>query len=127
MGRVFLVALAALAAAFYFDGSRAWLLNKGKPVIDPYFVMATRSEMEKIAQDLQIWERENFGRLPDERGFRDWLERNYAGGAGVDSWGSGYRYTLGRDSFYIRSPGPDAVRGTEDDIVEARPRSVARR
>lgn len=123
MGKILLVLLAALAAALYFDGSRAFLAEKAKPVLDPYFVMATRSEMDKIAQDLQLFERENFGRLPDRRGFNEWLERNYAGGAGVDSWGGPYEYTLGRDSFYLRSLGPDQLRASEDDIVEGRPRT----
>lgn len=123
MGKILLVLLLALAAALYFEGSRAVILEKTKPVLDPYFVMATKSEMEKIAQDLQLFERENFGRLPDNRAFPAWLERNYAGGAGVDSWGSAYEYTLGRDSFYIRSPGPDQLRGTGDDLVDARSRT----
>jgi hypothetical protein len=123
MGKIFLVLVVALAAALYFDGSRAWLFERGKPLLDPYFVMATRSEMEKIAQDLQIHERENFGRLPDRRSFEGWLDRQYAGGAAVDSWGSHYEYTLGRDSFYLTSPGPDKLRATDDDIVEARHRT----
>ncbi|UCC26186.1 MAG: hypothetical protein JSU98_03590 [Gemmatimonadales bacterium] len=123
MGKIVLFLLVVLAAALYFDGSRSWMFEKGKPLIDPYFVMATQSEMEKIAQDLQMYERENFGRLPDRRSFDGWLERQYSGGAGVDSWGSPYEYTLRRDSFYLRSPGPDKLRATEDDIVEGRPRT----
>jgi len=123
VGKIILVLLLALAAALYFEAPRARILEKAKPLLDPYFVMATKSEMEKIAQDLQIYERENFGRLPDRRQFLEWLDRNYAGGAGVDSWGSAYEYTLGRDSFYLRSPGPDKLRTTDDDIVESRPRT----
>lgn len=123
MGKVVLFILVALAAAFYFEGSRNKILEKGKPLLDPYFVMATRSEMEKIVQDLQLYERENFGRLPDRNQFQAWLDRNYAGNAGVDSWGSPYEYTLGRESFFLRSPGPDGVRGTEDDLEESRPRT----
>jgi hypothetical protein len=121
VGKIILLLLVGLAAAFYFEGSREWILDKAKPVVDPYLVMATRSEMEKIAQDLAIHQRENFGRIPDRRGFPDWLEGMYAGGANEDSWGSPYEYTLGRDSFYLRSPGPDQMRGTEDDITQAGP------
>jgi hypothetical protein len=123
MGKVILFLIAALAAALYFDGSRTWLFERGKPFLDPYFVMATRSEMDQIAQDLQLFERENFGRLPERRTFDGWLERQYSGGAGMDSWGNAYEYTLARDSFHIRSPGPDKLRATEDDIVESRPRT----
>lgn len=123
MGKVVLLLIVALAAAFYFEGSRKKILEKGKPLLDPYFVMATKSEMDKIAQDLQLHERENFGRLPDRRGFPDWIERRYSGDAGIDSWGAAYEYQLGRDSFWLRSPGPDGLRATEDDIVEGRPRT----
>ena len=121
MGKIILVILVALAAALYFESSRAVILEKAKPVVDPYLVMATRSEMEKIAQDLAIHQRENFGRIPDRRTFPDWLEGMYAGGASEDSWGSPYEYSVGRDSFYLRSPGPDRLRSTEDDIIQAGP------
>lgn len=123
MGKIFLIVLGVLAAALYFEGSRAVIFEKARPFLDPYFVMATRSEMDKINTDLQLWERENFGRLPDGRAFGGWLEGNYAGGAGMDAWGSRYEYTLGRDSFFLRSLGPDLVRGTEDDIIDARART----
>lgn len=123
MGKIFLIVLVALGAALLFEGPRTAVFQKAKPLLDPYFVMATRSEMDKIAQDLQLYERENFGRLPDRRNFAEWVENNYAGDAGIDSWGSAYEYVLARDSFYLRSPGPDKLRSTEDDIVESRPRT----
>ncbi|MEJ2540551.1 MAG: hypothetical protein P8188_11375 [Gemmatimonadota bacterium] len=123
MGKIFLGLVLALGVALYVDSSRAVIVERTKPLLDPYFVMATKSEMEKIAEDLQLYERENFGRLPDRRRFDEWVERQYAGGANVDSWGSPYEYTLARDSFYLRSPGPDRLRVTEDDIVDGRPRT----
>ena len=123
MGKFFLALVAALGIALYVDSSREVIVEKAKPFLDPYFVMATRSEMAHIAQDLQLYERENFGRLPDRKRFAAWIDGQYAGGAGVDSWGSPYEYTLARDSFFLRSPGPDGLRVTEDDIVDARPRS----
>lgn len=123
MGKVFLGLLVAFGVALYVDSSRAVIVDKAKPFLDPYFVMATKSEMDKIAEDLQLYERENFGRLPDRKRFTEWVDRQYAGGASMDSWGSPYEYTLARDSFYLRSPGPDGLRVTQDDIVEGRPRS----
>lgn len=123
MGKLLLGLALALGVALYVDSSRAVILEKAKPVIDPYFVMATKSEMDKIAEDLQIHERENFGRLPERKRFSDWVDGRYAGGGGVDSWGSPYEYTLARDNFSLRSLGPDGLRGTEDDIVETRPRT----
>ena len=121
MGKIILILLAALAAAFYFESSREAILDRAKPVVDPYLVMATKSEMEKIAQDLALHQRENFGRIPDRRSFPTWLEEKYAAGADVDSWGSPYEYSMSRDSFYLRSPGPDQLRSTEDDIIQSGP------
>lgn len=115
--------LVALGVALYIDSSRAVIVEKAKPFLDPYFVMATTSEMDKIAEDLQLYERENFGRLPEQKRFAEWVDRQYAGGGSIDSWGSPYEYTLARDSFYLRSPGPDGLRVTGDDIVDSRPRS----
>ena len=123
MGKFFLALVAAFGVALYVDSSRAVIVERAKPFLDPYFVMATRSEMDKIAEDLQLYERENFGRLPDRKRFSEWVDRQYAGGASVDSWGSPYEYTLARDSFFLRSPGPDGLRATEDDIVDGRPRT----
>jgi hypothetical protein len=120
---VFLGLVLALGVALYVDSTRAVILERAGPLLDPYFVMATESEMRKVAEDLQLYERENFGRLPDRKSFPAWVDRQYAGGAGVDSWGSAYEYTLARDSFFLRSPGPDRLRATDDDIVEGRPRT----
>lgn len=125
MGKVLLGLAVVLGVALYVDSSRAVILERAKPFLDPYFVMATESEMSKVAEELQLYERENFGRLPDRKNFPAWVDRQYAGGAGVDSWGSAYEYTLGRDSFFLRSPGPDRLRATADDIVEGRRRSGA--
>ena len=127
MGKLFLVLLLALGVALYVPSSRAVIFEKAKPVIDPYLVMATRSEMEKVMQDLLLHERDNFGRLPDRRDFDDWMDRKYTGGASLDSWGTHYEYSFTRDSIFLRSFGPDRTRASEDDIVEARIRAAGRR
>lgn len=120
MSRLLLLIVLGIVAAFYFPDSRAMLLEKGAPVIDPFLSMATNSEMDRIANDLMAYRRENFGRLPGRRQFATWLDDQYAGGANRDSWGNAYEYALGRDAFEIRSYGPDRIRQTEDDIVVTR-------
>ena len=120
MSRLILLILLGLVAAFYFPDSRAMLLEKGAPVIDPFLSMATESEMDRIANDLLAWRRENFGRMPSRKQFPTWLEDQYSGGASRDSWGNAYEYQLIRGAFEIRSYGPDRVRGTEDDIITSR-------
>lgn len=120
MGKVILVLVAALAAAFFFEGPRGVILERAKPLLDPYFVMSTGSEMEKIIVDLQAYQRDNMNRIPDRREFPSWLESQYAGGADRDAWGTPYQYVVGREEYSLRSAGPDRMFQTEDDIVEAR-------
>ena len=120
MGKALLLILAALAAALYFDGSRAFMAEKAKPILDPYFEMSTKAEIDKILTDLQAYQRDNMNRIPDRREFPDWLERQYAGGADRDAWGTPYTYELDRRTYGLRSAGPDGLMGTEDDILESR-------
>lgn len=120
MGKALLILVAAIAAALYFDGSRAVILEKAKPVLDPYFEMSTKSEMDKIITDLQAYQRDNMNRIPDRREFPGWLERQYAGGADRDAWGTPYNYELERQTYGLRSAGADGIMGTDDDIVESR-------
>ena len=51
--KLFLVLLLALGAALYFPDSRAWVLDKAKPVVDPMLRTATQSEMDKIVTAMQ--------------------------------------------------------------------------
>ncbi len=127
MGRLILLLLLALALGLTFDESRAVILDRAEPLLEPVFRWQTGHEMEEIARSLQTLERENHGRLLDEREWRGWLERNYHGDAALDSWGSPYAYQVRPDSFYIVSPGPDRVYRTEDDLSRAKPRSNAGR
>ncbi len=122
MTRVVLLLLFGLVAAMYFPDSRAALLEKAKPLVDPVLTMSTEREMNRIGTDLLIYQRENFGRLPSNRQFPTWVEDQYSGNGGLDAWGNPYEYRLSRQTFDIRSYGPDGVRGTEDDITATRQR-----
>lgn len=68
-------------------------------------------------------EREGFGRLPDARRFKTWLDQTFTGDAAVDSWGMPYSLTVARESFTVVSWGPDALPDTQDDIHIARRRA----
>lgn len=117
MFKIFLMLLVALAAALYFPSSRAVVLEYAAPVLNPAFHLATKAEMEKIARDIQTYERET-GRLPEPRLFEDWLEGRYAGDATRDSWGNTYILVVRPNAFDVVSMGPDGRQGNSDDIVE---------
>jgi hypothetical protein len=122
MGRIVLVVLIAIAAILYFPSSRAVVVERAGPVINPVLVMSTEREMNQIANALKEYQRENFERLPSQRQFGTWVEDKYSGDGGLDAWGERYEYTLGRDALELRSYGPDRRRGSPDDIVVTRPR-----
>jgi hypothetical protein len=118
--RLILLILLAAAVVAYFPESRSWALDTARPALTPFFRWQTNNEMNEIARGLQTFERENYGRLPDRRQWRSWLETNYQGDAATDSWGERYHLTSGADSFRIVSSGPDRVYRSEDDLVVAR-------
>jgi len=67
------------------------------------------------------------GRYPSEGGFPKWMDENFRENERrevvVDSWGTPFIYTTAdKDKkFRLVSVGPDAVEGTEDDIVYTGP------
>lgn len=122
-GKLLLVALIALGVAMYMPDSRTWILERAEPALTPVFRWQTNSELEKIARDLQMYERENMGRLPAEGLFLRWLENRYQGDdPTTDSWGNTYSLLARSDSFRVVSYGPDGVQGTPDDLTVVRPR-----
>lgn len=124
MSKLLILLLVALGVALYFPDSRAWVLEKARPVVNPVLRTATVSEMDKIKGDLNTHARENLGVYPSPRDFGTWLEQQYAGDGGRDSWGTPYQLEDVRrgNQLRIRSWGPDRVRATEDDILVDFPR-----
>jgi hypothetical protein len=122
--RIALLVLVVAAAWLYlFPSARGVAADVARPVLTPVFRWQARQEMTSIAHEMQIYERENLGRIPDARRFQGWLESSFAGDATMDSWGTPYSLRLSRDSFAIESWGPDRTYDTDDDMHLARRRS----
>ena len=118
MGKIFVVLLLALGAALYLPGTRPVVLDTLAPVLNPVLTWQTRSEMDQIARELQMINRE--GQALPERGeeFQAWMGRNFQGGSSEDSWGNPYTLVIWPDSVGILSKGPDLEVNTADDIME---------
>ena len=118
MGKLFVFLLLALGAALYFPKTRPVVLDTLAPVLNPVLSWQTRSEMDQIARELQMINRE--GQALPERGeeFQAWMGRNFQGGSSVDGWGNPYSLLIWEDSVGIRSRGPDLEINTTDDLVE---------
>jgi hypothetical protein len=115
--RLILLIILGLVAAFYFEDSRLFILDKAEPVLQPVFVWQTKGELDRVVRDLKNYESANFDRLPSRRQWTGWLEGMYHGGEAMeDSWGSVYFMEEQADSFFVVSFGPDREIGTEDDI-----------
>lgn len=122
MGRLFLLILLGLAAAFYFPNSRAVLLDKGEPALRPFLVWNAQREIETVISGVQQQENTEL-RLPSKGEWSRWVENHFAGDGSKDPWGNVYQYDLWPDSFAVTSNGPDRVRKTADDIRDVRIRA----
>jgi hypothetical protein len=119
VGRLFLLLLVALGAGFYFPESRAILVERLQPALNPGYRWASGGEMKQIVRDLQEWERVGRG-LPVGRGeFEPWLRNRYQMlESTMDSWGTTYRLEVRGREVRVISAGPDRTFGTPDDLVE---------
>ncbi len=128
MGRIFLILLVALGAGLYFPESRAFLLEKAGPLLEPVNKWTTTSEMDQIVRDLEVWEKGG-RKFPDGRGeFPDWLGSRYQVEENtLDAWGTQYQLNVQSNAFTLISAGPDRAFNTPDDIRIAGSRAESRR
>jgi hypothetical protein len=128
VGKLFLLALVVLGAGLYFPETRARLIDRLDPIIQPALAPiragSTREELRQIAQDLQGHER-LYDRLPaNAELFRQWLYNQYVAPSNYqDSWGSEFGFAIFPDSFSVVSAGPDRSFNTGDDLRVTRPRA----
>ena len=127
MSRLILLIILGALASYYIPESREALMDMISPALTPMFRWQTQHEMGQVAREVQFYERDNYGRVPDPKRFPTWVNSNFTEGAAIDSWGGGYVLFVERDSFAIVSWGPDQVPRTEDDLRVARRLSRPRR
>ncbi len=120
MRRLVLLVVLGIVVSQYFPESKAALYDLLQPVIVPVQRWQTQSEMRDVAVEVQVHERENYGQIPDSRGWPSWLERKLGDDGGADPWGTTYHLYVRRDSFHIVSFGPDGLPGTGDELSESR-------
>lgn len=103
-----------------YRGALAWtwqyLEGPMTPVLTPWRIVETQSEMGKILTELVA--QRNRGRPPpttdDLPGF---MLRARLDSTATDMWGKRYDIFFQADSLYLRSAGPDTIFGSEDDLV----------
>ncbi|HSG09002.1 MAG TPA: hypothetical protein VLA36_11640 [Longimicrobiales bacterium] len=127
MRKLVLLIILWFVVTYYFPDSRQWLTDVSRPLWVPVVKWNTREEMKQVGRDV-INHELNFGKLPDRRGWLEWLDYRYpVDDLKKDSWGSTYQLRVWADSVAIWSYGPDRVRQTEDDFQVSVPRERRRR
>ncbi|MEZ4415263.1 MAG: hypothetical protein R3E10_05880 [Gemmatimonadota bacterium] len=116
MGKLFLIALVAFAAALTYPGTRPQVIEALAPALDPIRAYSTENEMERIALELVSFDRTYYKLPTDPRGFAGWLDARFTEESGVDSWGTPYALRIWEDSFAIVSGGADKELGSPDDL-----------
>ena len=122
MRKLFLLVVLCLVTWFYFEETRAMLLEWAEPVVLPVIRWSTEEEMRQLARNVVEHERLT-GELPTGPGWLEWLDYRYASEEiRRDPWGTIYQMEASDDSVWILSFGPDRVRSTQDDFRVASPR-----
>jgi hypothetical protein len=125
--RFLTLVMLALLVALYVPRSRAVLVARAMPLVNPALRWQTLYEMDTIADEVSAYERDNPGRIPAANTFSAWLRSNFTPGAAQDSWGGTYRVFLEAETFAVVSWGADRTPRTTDDLRVERPLSAAPR
>lgn len=117
MTKLILLLILGLLAAYYFPDTRRAIVDKTKTLWVPVVEWNNRQRMQEIAQDVVEHERLT-GRLPDRRGWKQWLDYRYAMEASkTDAWGTMYGLRVWADSIGVVSAGPDRKPDTGDEFL----------
>lgn len=118
MKRFFLVLAAVAAVVFVSPPLRSRAAPLVRPIANPFFAWTTGDRVERLAFEV--------GREAARRGeeatpwdFQRVLKRMYGSrhDARLDPWGNPYFMRASGGRFRVGSAGPDARRGTADDIL----------
>lgn len=117
MGKLILAVILAIALGLSFPESRAVMVEKAQPLLNPAYRWLTVQELNQVVEDLEFHQ-ESWGDLPLGRGeFDGWMDRRYPQESSrEDAWGTRYRLQVRGDGFRVESAGPDGEFGTDDDI-----------
>lgn len=127
MRKLLLLVVLWFVVTYYFPDSRHWLTDVTRPVWIPVVKWNTKEEMKQVGRDV-ISHELSTGKLPDRRGWLEWLDYRYPlDELKQDAWGSTYQLRVWADSVAIWSYGPDRTRQTEDDFQVSVPRQRKRR
>lgn len=127
MGKLLIVLIAGLGAAFYFPDSRTMLLDRFSFASDPLMEWVTVQEMRKVVGALARWD-DRGKAFPDNRELPSWLRSHFQNDDTLyDAWGNAYWLVANTRTFSLNSNGRDGLKGTEDDLSIQSDRKERRR
>lgn len=89
----------------------------GERAANPVRAFKARTHLSFILRIIRDDETEN-RQLPDARSFKQWMSQRMPQESPLDPWGNEYWLTRQGAAFTVGSNGPDAVRGTDDDVIQ---------
>lgn len=89
----------------------------GEKAADPIRGVKARNQLSFFLRIISDDHAEN-RQLPDERTFREWMDRRMPQESGIDPWGNEYWLRRRGNAFTAGSNGPDGVRDTDDDVIQ---------
>ena len=91
-------------------------------ILAEFQTLAVQYEMNGIARTMQM-DQQTDNELPDDMEFGEYLREHMTVSPGAkrdtakDPWGNRYALERGTNWFEVRSPGPDGIHGTNDDLA----------
>jgi hypothetical protein len=89
----------------------------GERVADPVRAFKARNHLSFILRIISDDEAEK-RQLPDAGSFKQWMSQRMPQESPLDPWGNEYWLTRRGTAFTVGSNGPDAVRATDDDVIQ---------
>lgn len=114
----------ALGVGLYLPDSRALILARAEPLLEPVYQWTTERELLEMGRTLSSYVTGRNDGSFRRRDLDSWLDSEYPQRADrVDSWGTPYVAEVNSSTVQVQSAGPDRVFGTPDDILSEEPRN----
>ena len=87
------------------------------PSTDLEKVIATKEKLDKVRKAIDYYSDERGGALPDDLATLRAMNPTFMAPPTKDAWGRSFSCGFSDDGFVVRSAGPDAKLGTDDDLI----------
>lgn len=116
MGKLFLLFLIVVAAAFTIPKTRAMVLKEASPLVNKFKARIVTGRLKTMVDELVSTEDRGEPLPTGVNDWAGWLQGDYTSDP-VDPWGHKYYLEIQSNGFLVGSMGPDGVKDNADDIT----------